>query len=54
MRYDGERPQRVLPLTFCKDQGVDCLMVQCLTDGSVRRFELHRIIELCATENSGR
>ncbi len=45
MRYAGERPQRVLPLTFCKFGGVDCLMAQCMTDGSVRQYRLSEIID---------
>ena len=51
MRYDGERPQRILPLTFAQVGKDECLLAQCLSDGSVREFELKRIIALCSPEN---
>ncbi len=50
MRYAGERPQRVLPLTFCKFDDVDCLMAQCMTDGSVRQYRLSEIIDFSAVD----
>ncbi len=54
MRYAGERPQRVLPLTFCKFGDNDCLMAQCMSDGSVRQFQLSQIIDFAPIEGDGR
>ncbi len=56
MRYDGSSsagPKRVMPLTLCSVAGVRYLVAQCMADGSVRQFELDRIISLEAPRPRG-
>lgn len=49
MTYEDDgsfRPQRVLPLTVSVRDGREVLVVQCMADGSVRQFELDRVVSI--------